>query len=146
MCEERRKESCAVFWSLVLVSLSDGRLARLLSLKPKQTENGKKREAKKKTPSEVLDEREKRRERGDVDEIGSWGKKRPHDWALFFFTNNFYSCDDGESVKETERSFERRRHIGGAFMSQEEEMRCVWVERDDEKRTKNDHDEAFFLR
>ena len=90
--------------------------------------------------------REKRGERGDVDEIGSWGKKRPHDWALFFFTNNFYSCDDGESVKATERSFERRRHTGGAFMSQEEEMRCVWVERDDEKRTKNDHDEAFFLR
>jgi len=64
MGKERKKERCAVFWSLVLVSLSDGRLARLLSLKPKQTENGKKREAKKKaTPSEVLDEREKRRER-----------------------------------------------------------------------------------
>ena len=31
-------------------------------------------------------------------------------------------------------------------MSEEEEMRRVWVERDDEKRTKNDHDEAFFLR
>jgi hypothetical protein len=29
---------------------------------------------------------------------------------------------------------------------EEEEMRRVWVERDDEKRTKNDHDEAFFLR
>ena len=27
---------------------------------------------------------------------------------------------------------------------EEEEMRRVWVERDDEKRTKNDHDEAFF--
>ena len=51
-------------------------------------------------------------------------------------------CDDGESVKETERSFERRRQTGGVFMSEEEEeIRCVWVERDDEKRTKND---AFF--
>ena len=29
-------------------------------------------------------------------------------------------------------------------MSEEEEIRCVRVERDDEKRTKNDHDEAFF--
>ena len=29
---------------------------------------------------------------------------------------------------------------------EEEEIRCVWVERDDEKRTKTDHDEAFFLR
>ena len=29
---------------------------------------------------------------------------------------------------------------------EEEEMRRVWVERDDEKRTKNDQDEAFFLR
>ena len=54
-------------------------------------------------------------------------------------------CDDGESVKETERSFERRGLTGGVFMSEEEEeIRCVWVERDDEKRTKNDHDEAFF--
>ena len=63
-----------------------------------------------------------------------------------FCTQHFYSCDDGESVKETERSFERRRQTGGVFMSEEEEIRCVWVERDDEKRTKNDHDEAFFLR
>ena len=31
-------------------------------------------------------------------------------------------------------------------MSGEEEIRCVRVERDDEKRTKNDDDEAFFLR
>ena len=53
-------------------------------------------------------------------------------------------CDDGESVKETERSFERRGQTGGVFMSEEEEIRCVRVERDDEKRTKNDHDEAFF--
>ena len=134
----------------VLVSrfgLSLGRTSRSPPLLEAETDGERKeKRGEKKTPSEVLDEREKRRERGDVDEIGSWGKKRPHDWALFFFTNNFYSCDDGESVKATERSFERRRHIGGAFMSQEEEMRCVWVERDDEKRTKNDHDEAFFLR
>ena len=47
-------------------------------------------------------------------------------------------------MKETERSFERRRQTGGVFMSEEEEIRCVWVERDDEKRTKNDHDDAFF--
>ena len=67
---------------------------------------------------------------------------------LQFTTQTFTPCDDdGESAKETERSFERRRQTGGVFMSEEEEeMRRVWVERDDEKRTKNDHDEAFFLR
>jgi len=67
--------------------------------------------------------------------------KRLLEWALFFFTTllqtNFYSCDDGERVKETQRSFERRRQTGGVFISEEEEMRCV-VERDSPS--------AFFLR
>ena len=150
MCEERKKES----WSLSFWSLSDASRSRLPSLliRSQKRQNAKERKRRQKRSEKNKPSRIALRERKEeIRGLINRQVKRDDEWALFFFTtllhtNNIYSCEDGESVKETERSFERRRQTGGVFMSEEEEIRCVRVERDSPSSFCTKNDEAFFLR
>ena len=139
--------------SLVLVSLGRVSLSPplLINKKPKETEREGKKEATKKKRKKHTFQNCFEREKEEICGLINRQVKRDDEWALFFFTtllhtNNIYSCEDGESVKETERSFERRRQTGGVFMSEEEEIRCVRVERDSPSSFCTKNDEAFFLR